>query len=1185
LSYKHKILTKYYPKGIFRSIVFYILAALFVAVAFGALEHFRKQGELKNNSLQTYLDEELSKITKSIKESHPKELDYNKLSLSPYDVLIRHRDSTIFWNNFITQQEQRYKSTKDYVILFKDIKNKHNITVGLDLRNNGKFSEHIEEKLRLSFHPNHNASPSATIIDMQKREYNISTTKIKQFSILNQLSYLFYFLFILLFLKFIYQKIYEDNKIPVWAGVVIGFLVYAIDYFFISKIFHDTYLASITNAHCGVCPNLQTFIIGLVISSFLFSIVKRSKIITQLNDNVKNVLFPFLVTNSFIYLCYSAKGLLYSNPLSDLHTEVLQYTKSGVIYIISFILALSILFYGSVILLKNIEVTQGQTKKYLSYMAGILLTYPISYYLDIQLPIWTLYTFVLAYILLLELYIETIEKNIIYTIWWIIIFSAFLASITFYYRLNDNIKVQSNIISELYTYPKDSSNEKISSIDSILKESDIFFKLSSLPYPSGLDKNDFESFVKSIITKSGLDIQSFDISLEVIDQQGITLFNNHFSKAYTFQQAITKSDRQSEYVYFNPFENTYYLQYTIENTEYNDAPLNLSIKIDIEPDQKNVAPEINYIVFKNKGVIESNLVDNTQFNVGHLLKLDKTKIENDITYTVFKPDTGIQIVAFDKIGGLIKPISLFSFIVSISGILLFLISLINTKFRLLPSELNIQFYSSSSLRTKIQLAIIMLIIFSFLVIGIMTAFYFNTVLENYNNNNQKEDVTSIRNDIRNSIEGVENNLLASSTVQAKIDEMALVHDKNLAFFDSQGKVLESSFTDPQITRVPFDIVRGFTNPSSTTPNNRIKLKENKYTIEFLPIYYKNQSQKNPYGYLGISYKPINNSSRSIRDFLSTILNVYVFLFLIAGALAIAIGNSITKPLAILSKKLKEFKLGKTNKVLDWDTKDEIGNLINEYNALTEKLDESISILSRTERDNAWREMAKQVAHEIKNPLTPMKLSIQYLEKAVKTNPEAATEMIERVSATLIEQINNLNQIADEFSNFATMPKATNEKIIINEIVEAIHDLFRKREDIDIQMTEPIDDLFVFADRNHLVRILNNIVKNAIQAIPTDKKGVIKMSLLKIGDMAVVSVRDNGSGIPDDMKDKVFTPNFTTKSSGTGLGLAISANMIESFNGTIYFETEVGVGTEFFVEIPLMRLTDNYPEQQNRVSLD
>lgn len=1163
----------------------FMIAAFLIALVLGSAEHYISQNEAKNNTLQSYLDDEFLKITSIVKESHPKEIDYSILSASPYDVLIQDKDSTVFWNNFITQQEQRYKSTADYAIIYKDIKSNHHITIGLDLRADGKFAEHIKEKLHLSYNIDDKSLESASISDFRKNKFSISATSIKQFSILNQLSYLFYFLFVLFFLRFIYQKVFEDNQLPILVGTVIGIGIFVIDYLFISKIFHDTYLASIQNTQCGICPNLQTFIIGIAITAFILSIAKRSKYINILNDKIKNVLFPFLVTSAFVYLCYIAKGLLYSEPMSGLYTETLQYTTQGIIYLISFILALSTVFYGSVILFKKIATDQNQVIKYLSYIAGIILTYPMSYYFDIQIPIWTLYTFVLSYILILELYIENTEKNIIYTIWWIIIFSGFLASITFYYRLNDNIKVQSNIIMDLYTFPNDKTNNEISYVDSILKASDIFPQLASLPYPSGLDKNDFESFVKSIITDAGLDIQSYDITLEVIDQQGTTLFNNHFSKAYTFLQAITKADRLSEHIYFNPFEDTYYLQYKIENTEYNDAPLTLSIKIDTNKDQKYMVPETNYIIFKNKGVIQSNLVDNTQFNIGYLSGLDQTKIENDMTYAVYKPVDGIQIVAFDKIGGLIKPISLFSFIVSISGILLFLTSLLNTKFQFLPAELNIQFYRSSSLRTKIQLAIIMLIIFSFLIIGIMTAFYFNSVLENYNNNNQKEDVTSIRNDIRNSIEGVDNNLLASSTVQAKIDEMAHVHDKNLAFFDSQGKVLESSFTDPQITRVPFDIVRGFSNPSSAAPSNRIQLKESKYTIEFLPVYYKSQSQKNPYGYLGISYKPINNSSRSIRDFLSTILNVYVFLFLIAGALAIAIGNSITKPLAILSKKLKEFKLGKTNKVLDWDTKDEIGNLINEYNLLTEKLDESVNILARTERDVAWREMAKQVAHEIKNPLTPMKLSIQYLEKSVKSNPEAATGMIERVSATLIEQINNLNQIANEFSNFATMPKASNEKIIINEIVEAIHDLFRKREDMDIQMTEPIDDLFVFADRNHLVRILNNILKNAIQAIPTDKKGIIKMSLSKIGDMAVISVKDNGTGIPEHMKDKVFTPNFTTKSSGTGLGLAISANMIESFNGTIYFETEDGVGTEFFVEIPLMRLTDNFPEQQNRVSLD
>ena len=234
---------------------------------------------------------------------------------------------------------------------------------------------------------------------------------------------------------------------------------------------------------------------------------------------------------------------------------------------------------------------------------------------------------------------------------------------------------------------------------------------------------------------------------------------------------------------------------------------------------------------------------------------------------------------------------------------------------------------------------------------------------------------------------------------------------------------------------------------------------------------------------------------------------------------------------------------------------------------------------------AWREMAKQVAHEIKNPLTPMKLSIQYLDKMVKTNPDRAKDLTEKVASTLVTQIDALTNIANEFSNYATMPKANNEKIILNEIVEAVHDLFRKRDDMDITMSEPIADLLVFVDRNQLIRILNNLVKNAIQAIPDDRRGKIDIALNKKNHSAIITVKDNGTGIPEYMKQKVFTPNFTTKNSGTGLGLAISANMIDSMNGRIYFDTRIYEGTTFFVEIPLMRTEQKPEESGTRVSLD
>ena len=287
---------------------------------------------------------------------------------------------------------------------------------------------------------------------------------------------------------------------------------------------------------------------------------------------------------------------------------------------------------------------------------------------------------------------------------------------------------------------------------------------------------------------------------------------------------------------------------------------------------------------------------------------------------------------------------------------------------------------------------------------------------------------------------------------------------------------------------------------------------------------------------------------------------------------------------ILAEKLKKFKLGKTNELLEWNSNDEIGALIHDYNNLTLEVEKSAGLLAKTERDIAWREMAKQVAHEIKNPLTPMKLNIQYLEKTAKDYPDRAHEMIPRVSSVLIEQIDNLSQIANEFSNFAAMPQASNEKFILNEVVETIHDLFRKRDDMDINMIEPIDDLYIFADKNHLVRILNNLLKNAIQAIPENRRGKIEIELSRKENQAIIRISDNGTGIPDYMKDKVFTPNFTTKSSGTGLGLAISANMIDSFNGKIYFETQIGKGTDFYVSIPLMR-TDDPSKDETRVALE
>jgi len=326
-----------------------------------------------------------------------------------------------------------------------------------------------------------------------------------------------------------------------------------------------------------------------------------------------------------------------------------------------------------------------------------------------------------------------------------------------------------------------------------------------------------------------------------------------------------------------------------------------------------------------------------------------------------------------------------------------------------------------------------------------------------------------------------------------------------------------------------------------------------------------------------------NVGPAFRQIIMTLLNIYVFLFVLTGGIAVAISNSITAPLKVLSERLKSLKLGRKNIPLEWSQKDELGELIRDYNRMIMQLEESAKILATTERETAWREMAKQVAHEIKNPLTPMKLSLQHLQFAIENDSPNKEKLFRKVSATLIEQIDNLNRIASEFSTFAKMPEPENKVVSLNEVVASIHDLFRERKDMDIKLFVPIDDLRVFADKDHLLRVMSNLIKNAIQAIPEDRRGLITIKLFKKGDEAVVLVADNGKGIPDDLKEKVFKPNFTSKSSGTGLGLAICANIIEGFNGKIYFETVVNKGTDFYVVIPLMRTKENF-YQRERVTL-
>jgi two-component system, NtrC family, nitrogen regulation sensor histidine kinase NtrY len=332
-------------------------------------------------------------------------------------------------------------------------------------------------------------------------------------------------------------------------------------------------------------------------------------------------------------------------------------------------------------------------------------------------------------------------------------------------------------------------------------------------------------------------------------------------------------------------------------------------------------------------------------------------------------------------------------------------------------------------------------------------------------------------------------------------------------------------------------------------------------------------------FLNLPYFTRQNVLRNeITTLVVAIVNIYVLLILLTIALSAIISDQITRPLRMIQQKFSQIKIGKKSEEIVYKGHDEIAGLVDEYNRMVKELVKSVEMLSRSERESAWREMAKQVAHEIKNPLTPMKLSVQHLRRTWNDNKENFDEYLEKVTRTLIEQIDNLSFIASEFSNFAKMPKAFNEEINIVESIRSTLTLFSNIENVDFVFEHESEKILVFADKEQLSRVFINLLKNAIQSIPDNRGGKIVIGLVMNGSMVRVSLTDNGKGIPEELQGKLFTPSFTTKSSGMGMGLSIVKSIIESFGGIITFKTKVNHGTTFLIELPVYRKSE--PEGRN-----
>ncbi|MDZ7737947.1 MAG: HAMP domain-containing sensor histidine kinase [Bacteroidales bacterium] len=343
-------------------------------------------------------------------------------------------------------------------------------------------------------------------------------------------------------------------------------------------------------------------------------------------------------------------------------------------------------------------------------------------------------------------------------------------------------------------------------------------------------------------------------------------------------------------------------------------------------------------------------------------------------------------------------------------------------------------------------------------------------------------------------------------------------------------------------------------------------------MEYLSAYAPFVNSRNQVlAYLNLPYFNMQSRiSRETSNLIAAMINFSMIMFVIALSIAAFISVRITAPLRMLQQGLASVKLEEKSQPLEYSGHDEISELVSQYNEMLDELQASALKLARSEREYAWREMAKQIAHEIKNPLTPMKLNVQQLYKKWKDKPDDFEESLKKFTQYQIEQIDNLSSIASEFSNFARMPKTNPRETDLVGHIHSVAELYRDIRNIDLEIDlNGLKEVLVYADKEQMNSMLSNIFRNAVQSIPGNKPGLIRISLSLKDEKALISVEDNGTGIPEELKDKLFAPNFTTKSSGMGLGLAIVKRVVETANGRVWFESEAGRGSTFYIEYPVL----------------
>lgn len=817
-------------------------------------------------------------------------------------------------------------------------------------------------------------------------------------------------------------------------------------------------------------------------------------------------------------------------------------------------------------------------------------------------PTVLFYIPVLAWLLIYTLLVNrkglifhNLRINIAGILFWIFVFSVSIAAI----MLSENKSAElarRKLYAEKMGDQTDPTTERLMSIAIAYLDSD--FLTSN--FPRFRDSATSRYLRDSIIGRS--DIEKYNTRLYVFDSAGRGYFNDDPATEETLNSILLMQARPTMtpdlFYYAVSFDK---FTYIAKKNVFDTSRVRQGALYIVSSLKKYSGDALFPVLFrqeKSSDPENSNIYSYAIYNKGQLasrsdkypfpISLSEDQIPRNATERHvngdydelwYRSSSEKIVVLARKRDTIIESITLFSWIFCSFLLLISLVQLISVILKTGYHWKGFRALFQTNIRTQVHNTIIFISIFSFIIIGVATISFFISRYNRTNKDKLSRAMVIMTNEMQKKIaehEVFDDQLTildsaANQGLRNLVNEMADIHGVDVNVYDLQGNLKVSSAS----TFYERGVLSKKINPVAFYHVNRLKQvewvqDESIGDFTYLSIYAPVRKEKsgNVYAYLSIPYFTSQQElNQEISNFIVTVINLNAFIFLIAGIIALFITNRITRSFSLISAKMKDVNLGRMNEAIVWNRSDEIGELVQEYNKMVAKLEQSAAALAKTEREGAWREMARQVAHEIKNPLTPMKLSIQYLQKAIDGNQPNVKELSGNVARTLIEQIDHLSKIAADFSQFANIGNIKPERFNLHEVLHSLKGLYESGENVEFAW-RPLDrELMVDADKTQLNRLFTNLFANAVEA--SNGHCRIEVTEELTNNRVRINIRDFGEGIAPETQSRIFMPNFTTKSSGTGLGLAMCKGIVEQARGAIWFETELGKGTVFHVELPLV----------------